>query len=396
MTLAPATTAAPTHAPPSWLLKLTLLLTASLTILAGATISPSLPGITAAYAGTAHIELLSRLVLTLPALFVVVASPIIGRVADRVGRSSLLIGTIVLYAIAGSSGLWLESLHGLLVGRALLGVAVAGIMTLGMALAGDYFDGAELDRYMGLQQAFTGFGGLVFLTAGGFLADINWRYPFVIYAFALPLAFLAWRVLTEPMPDRLKGNDPSGVTLANPAGVLALCVVALFVSGAFYIIPSQLPYRLKELGFMSPSLAGLSMGLMTFVSAMASLTFGRLRGRMGAKVIFVVGLAAMALGITVTGAGTTLLTVMCGTGLTGLGMGIAIPNIFASAMALASPQTRGRTAGVITASLFLGQFVSPLLSQPIIAAFHYPAAFYAAAVLTIAALLPALRSGSDD
>ncbi|WP_082135400.1 MFS transporter [Puniceibacterium sp. IMCC21224] len=108
------------------------------------------------------------------------------------------------------------------------------------------------------------------------------------------------------------------------------------------------------------------MGLMTFVSAMASLTFGRLRGRMGAKVIFVVGLAAMALGITVTGAGTTLLTVMCGTGLTGLGMGIAIPNIFASAMALASPQTRGRTAGVITASLFLGQFVSPLLGSGLI------------------------------
>ena len=381
---------------PSWLFKLTLLLTACLTIMAGATISPSLPGITAAFRDTAHIELLSRLVLTLPALFVVFASPVIGRTADHLSRKPLLILTIILYALAGSSGLYLDNIYGLLVGRALLGIAVAGIMTLGTALVGDYFDSDERDQYMGLQQAFTGFGGLVFLTAGGFLADIDWRYPFAIYAIALLLVPMVWRVLTEPTQDGAAAKAPENATVARPTRTLMLCFVAFLASASFYILPSQLPYRLEDLNFASSALTGLALGLMTFVSAMASLSFSRFRKRLGVRVIFLVGLSAMALGITTTGLGAALVVVMCGTALTGLGMGFVMPNIFSRAMALASSKGRGQTAGFITASLFFGQFVSPFLSQPIIATFGFTAAFFAAAGVTIAALLPAILSGNEE
>lgn len=133
--------------------KVTLLLIASLTIMAGATISPSLPGIEAEFASSDHVELLSRLVLTLPGLFVATFAPVIGPMSDRMGRRSLLIGSIALYGLSGISGLVLDSLSGLLIGRALLGVAVAGVMTLGTALAADYFSGPARDRYMGSKRA---------------------------------------------------------------------------------------------------------------------------------------------------------------------------------------------------------------------------------------------------
>jgi MFS family permease len=43
-------------------------------------------------------------------------------------------------------------------------------------------------QFLGLQAAFMGLGGMVFLTLGGYLADLNWRLPFLIY-------LLAWLIL---------------------------------------------------------------------------------------------------------------------------------------------------------------------------------------------------------
>jgi MFS family permease len=111
------------------LLKGTLLVASALTVMAGATIAPSLPTMQARFVEVAHADLLVRLVLTLPALFVVIGAPLAGLMVDRWGRKPLLVVSLPLYGLAGSSGFFLESLSGILVGRALLGLAVAGIMT---------------------------------------------------------------------------------------------------------------------------------------------------------------------------------------------------------------------------------------------------------------------------
>lgn len=165
----------------------TILLLTALTIMAGATISPALPAIEAHFADSAHAPILTRLILTMPALFIAVCAPVAGVLADRYGRRPVAIAAVVLYGLAGMSGLIADSLPGLLVGRALLGVAVAGVMTVATALVGDFFTGPARERFMGLQAAFIGIGGLFFLTGGGLLAEFHWRAPFLIYVVAFGL-----------------------------------------------------------------------------------------------------------------------------------------------------------------------------------------------------------------
>jgi len=143
------------------------LLVSSLTVMAGATIAPALPSMQAHFAEVKQAGLLIRLVLTLPALFIVLAAPIAGWFLDRNGRLRLLIPAMVLYGIAGSSGLYLDTIGSILAGRALLGVAVAGIMTAATTLVADYYEGQARAQFMGWQAAFMSFGGVVFLTAGG-------------------------------------------------------------------------------------------------------------------------------------------------------------------------------------------------------------------------------------
>ncbi len=106
-----------------------LLLAASLTTMANATISPALPGLERLFADDPNASLLVRLLVPAPSLGVAVCAPLVGLVADRYGRRQLLLSGVFLFVIAGSAGLLLPDLASIFASRLLLGVAVALIMT---------------------------------------------------------------------------------------------------------------------------------------------------------------------------------------------------------------------------------------------------------------------------
>lgn len=363
--------------PHAWRRNATLLLVSTLTIMSGATISASLPGIEARFSAVANVELLSRLVLTLPAVFIAVFSPAAGFLIDRFGRRRLLLASLVLFALAGSSGLVLDTLPGLLVGRAFLGIAVGGIMTAATALVGDFFQGPARDRYMGLQQAFIGIGGTIFLTAGGFLAEVHWRGPFLIYALALLLFPAALLFIPEPRRAERGGAASAPVPLdGRTVGLLALLLLAATVNMvAFYMIPTQLPFHLKAMGFAAPSLAGMAIGLGQLVGVLSALAFAPFRRMLGIMGVFGLGFAAAGISFLMLSGAVSYAGVLLAMAVSGICMGTIMPNFAAAAMLLAPPALRGRVSGLLVSSIFAGQFLSPVVAQPMIAAGGYAGAF---------------------
>jgi len=134
----------------------------------------------------------------MPALIIAFSAPFSGFLADKAGRKSLLIFGLILYAIAGNTGLYLSDLYLLIAGRALLGIAVAAIMLASVTLVGDYFIDKARSRFLGIQASFMAAGGIVFLVSEGLLADIHWRWPFAIYAVSLGILFMALLFIHEP------------------------------------------------------------------------------------------------------------------------------------------------------------------------------------------------------
>ena len=181
---------------------LVILLGSSLTVMAGATIAPSLPLMAVHFQDAPQAQMLVKMLLSVHALFIALTAPLMGVLMDRFGRRPVLAVSLLLYGLGGSSGAYLDSLYAIMAGRALLGVAVAGIISGFTTLIGDYYQGERRNRLMGMQAAFTGFGGLVFLTAGGMMADVGWRYPFLIYLFAFCILPGALVYLYEPANRR--------------------------------------------------------------------------------------------------------------------------------------------------------------------------------------------------
>lgn len=363
-------------------LKMTLLFVATLTIMAGTTVAPSLPAIEQTFLSTPHVDIMSRMVLTLPSVFVAFCAPVAGVLADRFGRKRLLLGAILLYSLSGMSGLFAGSLAGLLVGRAFLGLAIGAIMTIGTALVGDYFEGPARERYLGLQQAFTQIGGVVFVVAGGLLADLHWRAPFAVYAVALLILPAALLFLTEPVRNNKSIKAGGEQDLAVNWLLVAVLALAVFlVNALFYTIPSQLPFFLRELGVFSGSIAGYAIGIFNLAGALAALNFGRLRARASVTAIIAAGLVSMATGFALLAMAGGLLAMLSSLAVVGFGLGVVMPGIMSTTIMLAPPRLRGRIAGIVTASMFLGHFISPLASQPWIARFGFAATYRDIAVI---------------
>ncbi|MCC3408576.1 MAG: MFS transporter [Microcoleus sp. PH2017_10_PVI_O_A] len=231
----------------TFLVKATLLLVSTLTVMAGATIAPSLPAMRQHFSAVPNADYWVRLVLTAPALFIAIGAPIAGIAIDRFGRKGLLGLSVFLYGLAGGSGFLLDRIGLILLGRMLLGFSVAGIMTTATTLIADYYIGAARAQFLGLQAAFMGFGGMIFLTLGGYLADRNWRQPFLIYLMAwliLPLI-----LLVLPKGDRHQDAvQQTGAIASEPVPrtlLLTTYGIAVLTQIVFY----------RKIGYKAPSFA---------------------------------------------------------------------------------------------------------------------------------------------
>ena len=96
-------------AAPSPFVTTAVLMLAGMTVMANATISPSLPGLRAHYADVPNIETLAGLMVTLPSLAVVLTAGIVGWLVDGIDRQMLLLASGLLYALGGTSRLWVDS-----------------------------------------------------------------------------------------------------------------------------------------------------------------------------------------------------------------------------------------------------------------------------------------------
>jgi MFS family permease len=350
----------------SLLVKATLLLSSSLTVMAGATIAPSLPAMRDHFAATPNADYWVRLVLTAPALFIAIGAPFVGTIIDRFGRKRLLALAVLLYGIAGTSGAMLNDIGLILVGRVLLGLSVAGIMTTATALIADYYIGAVRAQFLGFQAAFMGLGGVVFLSLGGFLADVNWRMPFLIYLLALLILPLV--VLILPEPNRTADAQSSGgdATVAFPWRVASLTYAAALLSQiVFYLIPVQLPFYLKQLFNANASQSGLAIAFATLFSVASAIAYKQVKMRLSFMGIYAIAFLSMAVGYLVIGFSLTYAMVLGGLAIAGVGLGFLMPNMNVCLTSVTPGNLRGRVLGGLTTAFFLGQFISPILSQPL-------------------------------
>lgn len=370
--------------------KISLLLATALALLATPMVSPAMHDIATHFKGQMESDpsgrflvsllsfttdtvsiryLIKFILLSTPALMIVLCSPFMGWASDIWGRRKLLIAALFLFAFSGMSGYFASTLTELFIGRLFLGMSIAAIKTLTVAMVGDYFTGKERDRFIGWQGSAMKFGGVLFLLLGGYLADIHWRIPFWGYA----LAFLALpgAIFSLYDPKKPDATTPSSASkaIAPPISIPKvgfILISAFMASVLFFMTLVQIPFFIPERFAGSPGEVGFAIALANLAGAGIAVLFYRFKERLSFVTIFTLIFALMGLGywlVSVTPNYPLLLAAMT---IAGCGFGLIVPTQSAWMLSEVTGARRGFGIGLVTTAMFLGQFASPVLIEPFI------------------------------
>lgn len=345
-----------------------LLLPITLTTMAIVLLAPVLPQLMAEFAHVPGHEYLVPMVLTLPSLCVAVLCPFAGMLGDYFGRRRLLLASFVIYAVVGVAPFFLKDLTHILISRVGVGIAEALIYVLSTTMIGDYYKGAQRDRWLAGQTAFASVSALLFFNVGGMLGEAGWRTPFIVYASALIMFALVVKYTWEPSGEPL-GDGTSEQTQAAPHnlswagfpwGKLAVIVgITIYGSIFFYTVQIQASAGLAELGLSSAarigfltSLASLGVPLGTFIYSRAA--------RIGVGKLLLIEFGLLAIGFMLMGRTGTVAGFLAGCFVNQLGAGMLLPTLLVWSMSILPFEVRGRGTGFWQSAFALGQWLSPL------------------------------------
>ena len=153
------------------------------------------------------------LLVAVTSLVAAAASVPFGVLADRVRRTRLLGGAIVLWGAAMIWSATAPTFGRLLLARLFLGAVTAAAGPIVASLVGDWFASSERGRIYSYIISGELVGAAFGFAVTGGIATLSWRASFVILA--LPAFALAWLVFSLPEPTR-GGRNPLVSATATP------------------------------------------------------------------------------------------------------------------------------------------------------------------------------------
>ncbi|MEY4377433.1 MAG: hypothetical protein RJB26_1983 [Pseudomonadota bacterium] len=334
----------------------TLVLLQTLPTLAIAALVTTLPDLFRTFADHPHSELLVPMILTVPALCVALFSGVLGWLSDRYGRRVVLLPSLLAFALFGIAPLLVDGLLPIIATRFVVGIAEAGILTVGNALMGDYYEGEERRTWLSRQTIAGPIAAWVYVAAGGALGSISWRYPFLVYLVGLLVFFGAVRYFPEPVRVR----SVEGKTTSTPfpwRTAVSVGSLTLLISVIFFVQNVQHGRIFDDLGARDPAMRAIVINLAGTFSLIAGIIYGY--WRLSTPWYFAVIFLVFGLGYTALAVVPDFYWGVLADGLGQLGSGFAIPVMIAWTLSRFPEEHRGRGTGIWAACFFLGEFLSP-------------------------------------
>lgn len=323
---------------------------------------PGLPQLFQQFSNVPHFQLLVPMIITVPSLCVALTSGFTGMLADRFGRRNLLLAALFAFALLGLAPLLFDSLLLIVASRVIVGVAEAAILTVGNALMGDYFEGEQREKWLGYQNMLSPLIGSAIILAGGMLAGVHWRYPFLLYLIGFAVFALAWYVCWEPQRDHAAAAQGTAATAFPWRSTLFVCGVTVLFSMVFFVQAVQHGRIFGDMGVASPE----RISVLVTIASLGTILGGYLFKRLGGVSVTLRLAISMALYGTCYVGVAWAPNATVGLPLDALGQvggGLLLPALIAWALTHYRFEHRGRGMGLWGGSFFLGQFLSaPLLT----------------------------------
>jgi MFS family permease len=296
------------------------------------------------------------------------SAPLAGVIVDRVRRKSAILGGLHAWSLICMATALSRNFGALLFFRSAEGLGESFYFPASMSLLSDYHGQPTRSRALGLHQTSVYIGTI----AGGFFAGwigqhYGWRWSFVVFGgLGILLGIVLNQWLIEPTRSQTEPRAPASGSFLNAT---ALLLMAAFLCANFValVLLSWMPAFLYDKFHLSLAASGLTATLFVQLASMAGSPAGGwwadvLRRKMpgGRMLVQAVGLAAGAPFVVLCGWTRSVPLLVFALAAWGFFKGIYDANIFAAIFDVIPAEARGRAAGLMNMTGWLGGGVAPV------------------------------------
>lgn len=336
----------------------------ALTSLPGLAVSPISEDLAKIFPAATELEI--QMLTTLPSLLIIPFILLAGYISDRMGYIRLLYLGLSLFLLSGILYFVCGNIGQLLVVSAMLGVGAGIIVPLSTALVSKFFVGEERTRQYGYVSAITNIALVVATAVTGWLADIQWRLPFLVYL--LPLVSILLVPAMNRNAKRLNNSAEEHVSLQSAGTVhyKRLCKYMfyyLFITYLVMVVSINLPFLLGHYGYDS-AVSGTVTSLFFLAMMLPGLFINRILALLGRNVLYW-ALFLIALGLLDVFLNSSMIFVVIGCIAAGFGYGMAQPYIYDRASLLASPGRVTYVMALVMVMNYVAIVVSPFVVEAV-------------------------------
>jgi multidrug resistance protein len=310
------------------------------------------------------------------------SAPVMGSLADRLGRRPLILLGLAAFALSNVGFLLTASTTAFIAVRAVEGALSAGLFPAAMGVVADIVPEDKRAQWVGIVMGSYGLGFIFGPTLGGFLYDgLGFEAPFLVSAVLAGLALVAAFILVpetrssevrkrqrlrEQRAAQSLGPRPEVGSvfdsLPRPLFLFGTLLLIDFISVfAFAFVEPQMVFYFYDQLEWTTVQFGIVVGAYGLAMVFSQTALGQLSDKFGRKPIVLLGVLLTTSFYIGLAAVTQFVLMLVVAVVAGAGNGLTMPAMSAFYLDITSPQHRSRVMGVKESTAALGGVAGPLL-----------------------------------
>ena len=354
--------------------------------LPGLAVSPILGDMNKIFPTASDLEI--QMLTSLPSLLIIPFVLLSGSLSVGRNKLHILYAGLAVFFVSGVACLFARSMLSLIVISCILGIGAGMVIPLSTGLVADYFTGDYRVRQLGYSSAINNLTLVAATAATGYLADVSWHLPFLVYLLPGVSLVLSLSLRNHPAADEPKESDQMRNTRIDAGKLAGVTVFYFLMTCAVLAIAFDTSFLVDKYGFPQ-SLSGVIISVFFLAIMLPGMFLGNVI-KVLKSYVNIISAAAVATGLLCVGLFHNIPMIFFGTVLAGLGYGIVQPIIYDKAAIVAPPGLATRALSVVMTANYLAIMVYPFLMDGLRKVFHTQSilfTFYVNAV--VAALIVA-------
>ncbi|WP_092875219.1 MFS transporter [Izhakiella capsodis] len=232
---------------------------------------------------------------------------ITGPLSDAIGRKSVMVTALMLASLCTLLSATMTSWHGILLMRALTGLALSGVAAVGMTYLSEEIHPSVIPFSMGLYISGNSIGGMSGRLLSGVIADFfSWRIAIAtIGCFSLAAALMFWKILPPSRHFRPSSLRPKNLLINfhlhwHDRGLPLLFAEGFLLMGSFVTLFNYIGYRLVNPPWsLNQAIVGL-LSIVYLTGTWSSPKAGTMTTRFGRSAVMLFSTAVMLSGLLLT------------------------------------------------------------------------------------------------